>query len=184
MRGVGDQGIGTPDLIDDLRGASDKPLMRSLKIAQTIYLLLGAALAAGCGASSYLMVRCAGISARYTAIMQGEVTQAQQIRVLQVTYKKQVQAWKDILLRGKDDTALAKYDLEFHALAAQVEGECAEMDGRIKDPEARTGLKKMCIRDSKNGCADGKADDGVEGALGEVTTLPGIGAECQTYDDC
>jgi methyl-accepting chemotaxis protein len=143
LRGVGDQGIGTPDLIDDLRGASDKPLMRSLKIAQTIYLLLGAALAAGCGASSYLMVRCAGISARYTAIMQGEVTQAQQIRVLQVTYKKQVQAWKDILLRGKDDTALAKYDLEFHALAAQVEGECAEMDGRIKDPEARTGLKNF-----------------------------------------
>jgi methyl-accepting chemotaxis protein len=117
--------------------------MRSLKIAQTIYLLLGAALFAGGGASTYLMVRCAGTSARYTAIIQGEIGQAQQVRVLQVTFKKQVQAWKDILLRGKDDAALGKYDQEFHALAAQVQSICAEMDSRIEDPEARTGLKNF-----------------------------------------
>jgi methyl-accepting chemotaxis protein len=114
--------------------------MRSLKIAQTIYLLLGIALFAGGSASTYLIVRCAGITSRYTAIIQGEVTQAQQVRVLQVTLKKQVQAWKDILIRGKDDAALAKYDKEFHTLGAQVQSVSAEMDGRIADPEARSGL--------------------------------------------
>ena len=64
--------------------------MKSLRIAFTIYLLLGAALLAGGTASAYLMVRCARVSARYTAIVQGEIAQAQQVRVIQVTFKKQV----------------------------------------------------------------------------------------------
>jgi methyl-accepting chemotaxis protein len=115
--------------------------MRSLKIGQTIYLLLGAALLAGGGASAYMMVRCAAIGSRYTAIIQGEIAEAQHVRVLQVTFKKQVQAWKDILIRGKDDGALAKYDKEFHSLTAQVQSGCAELDGQIGDSEARSGLK-------------------------------------------
>jgi methyl-accepting chemotaxis protein len=115
--------------------------MRSLKIAQVIYLLLGTALFAGGGASIYLIFRCADVSERYTAIIQGEVAQAQQVRVLQLTFKKQVQSWKDILLRGKDDVALAKYDKEFHALSGQVQSACAEMDGRIEDTDARAELK-------------------------------------------
>jgi len=73
-----------------------KTLMSSLRISQTIYLLLGLALLAGGCASTYLLIRCAGVSASYTAIIQGEVAQAQQVRVVQVNFKKQVQAWKDI----------------------------------------------------------------------------------------
>ena len=114
--------------------------MRSLRIAQTVYLLLGAALLAGGLASTYLMFRCARVSASYTSIIHGEIAQAQQVRVLQVTFKKQVQAWKDILLRGKDDAALSKYETEFHSLAAQVQTSCAALSNRIGDPQARTGL--------------------------------------------
>jgi len=98
-----------------------------MKISQTIYLLLGAALLAGGAASTYLMLRCANISTAYSGIMQNEVAQAQQIRVIQVTFKKQVQAWKDILLRGKDDAALSKYQTEFHTLAAQVQADSAKL---------------------------------------------------------
>jgi len=117
--------------------------MRTIRISQTIYLLLGFALLAGGAASIYLMIRCARVSADYTAIIQGEIAQAQQVRVLQVNFKKQVQAWKDILIRGKDDTALAKYDTEFHALAVKVQADSAGLSGQISDTQARSGLEKF-----------------------------------------
>lgn len=114
--------------------------MKSLRISQTIYLLLGAALLAGGSVSTYLIIRCAAISSEYTAILHGEIAQAQQVRVLQVDFKKQVQAWKDILLRGKDDAALEKYRAEFHALAQKVQTQSTELSSRIQDPQARQNL--------------------------------------------
>jgi len=126
-----------------LKGVSfhtDEPDMKSLRISQTIYLLLGLALFAGGSASTYLMFRCAAVSSRYTAIIQGEIAEAQQVRVLQVNFKKQVQAWKDILLRGKDDAALAQYGHEFHSLAAEVQQSCSSLASLVGDPEARAGL--------------------------------------------
>ena len=117
--------------------------MKSLRIAHTIYLLLGAALLAGGSASTYLMIRCAAISSSYNVIIHGEIAQAQQVRVLQVTFKKQVQAWKDILLRGKDDAALSKYETEFHSLAAQVQTICTSLHGTIGDSQARSALESF-----------------------------------------
>jgi methyl-accepting chemotaxis protein len=121
----------------------DKNRMRSLRIAQTIYLLLGAALVAGGLASTYLMFRCAGVSSSYSAIIHGEVAQAQQVRVLQVTFKKQVQAWKDILLRGRDDAALSKYEEEFHTLAEQVQTGAVTLAGQVSDAQAVAELKNF-----------------------------------------
>jgi methyl-accepting chemotaxis protein len=132
--------LDVPTAIQGTARNTDKISMKSLRIAHTIYILLGAALLAGGVASTYLMLRCASISASYTAIIGGEIAQAQQVRVLQVTFKKQVQAWKDILLRGKDDAALSKYETEFHALEGKVQDGSSSLEGQIKDEEARAAL--------------------------------------------
>jgi methyl-accepting chemotaxis protein len=115
--------------------------MRSIRIAHTIYLLLGAALLAGGIASAYLTLRCAHVSRDYTGIIFGEEQQAQRVRELQVNFKKQVQAWKDILLRGRDDAALEKYSAEFHTQAAAVDAETEALAGVVKDERARTSLQ-------------------------------------------
>jgi uncharacterized phage infection (PIP) family protein YhgE len=87
------------------------------------------------------MIRCAEISASYTTIIHGEIAQAQQVRVLQVNFKKEVQAWKDILLRGKDDAALTKYETEFHLRADGVQTDSADLASKIGDSGARTELE-------------------------------------------
>lgn len=115
--------------------------MKSFRITFTIHLLLGLALLVGGLASSYLIYRCSRISQSYVSIIQGEVTQAQQVRLAQVNFKKQVQAWKDILLRGKDDAALAKYSTEFHTLEKTVDGNAAALAGEVSDEEARRGIE-------------------------------------------
>jgi methyl-accepting chemotaxis protein len=117
--------------------------MKTLRISHTIYLLLGLALLAGGVASTYLMFRCAAVSNSYTAIIQGEIAQAQQVRVLQVTFKKQVQAWKDILLRGRDNAALAKYEKEFHTLGDQVQAISTKLAGEVGDSQARAALENF-----------------------------------------
>lgn len=115
-------------------------VMRALRLANTIYLMLGVALLIGGAFSAYMMQRCSAINSQYSAVIHGEIAEAQQARVIQVNFKKQVQAWKDILLRGKDDAALAKYDAEFHRLAAQVQTDGAALEGRIGDAQVRTDL--------------------------------------------
>jgi methyl-accepting chemotaxis protein len=117
--------------------------MRSLRITQTIYLLAGMALLAGGLAPTYLMFRWARVSAGYTATLQGEIAQAQQVRVLQVSFKKEVQAWKDILLRGKDDAALSEYEAEFRTLSRRVQTRGPELASQIGDADARTSLENF-----------------------------------------
>jgi methyl-accepting chemotaxis protein len=117
--------------------------MRSIRIAHTIYLLLGAALLAGGLASVYLTIRCAHVSSDYTRIIFGEEQQAQRVRELQVNFKKQVQAWKDILLRGRDDAALEKYSKEFRAQGALVDAGARGLSAVVHDEQARTLLQNF-----------------------------------------
>jgi hypothetical protein len=50
---------------------------------------------------------------RYDAFAAAQIRARDDARLLQVSFKKQVQEWKDILLRGADPQQLAKYRAQF-----------------------------------------------------------------------
>lgn len=116
---------------------------KSLKISVAIYILLGVSLLCGSIASTYLLFRCARINAEYQKIFEREVAQAEQIRVIQVSFKKQVQAWKDILLRGQDPAAFTQYSQEFHRLSQEVQQSVQQLDPVIADPQSKQVLSEF-----------------------------------------
>jgi methyl-accepting chemotaxis protein len=64
-------------------------------------------------------------------------------RVIQLTFKKQVQAWKDILLRGADPTSLEKYKSEFFAQEAGVQKAVPDLAGKIPDAGIKAQLEEF-----------------------------------------
>ena len=56
-------------------------------------------------------------------------------RVVQVNFKKQVQSWKDTLLRGADPKSLEKYRAEFFAYEKQVQEGAMDLRQQVDSPE-------------------------------------------------
>jgi len=110
--------------------------MNNMKISTKIWLLVGVALMAGVCASTFLVFRLKGLVTSYGDVLD-TLQRQDSAREMQVTFKKQVQAWKDILIRGSDPAALQKYSDEFHA----QEGKVRDIAGTLKrgepDPEIR-----------------------------------------------
>jgi methyl-accepting chemotaxis protein len=80
------------------------------------------------------------VSVSYDALLAGPVRQAEAARVVQVEFKKQVQEWKDILLRGQNPDDLASYTKQFHEREATVKAEARELAAGVEDPQIRQTL--------------------------------------------
>ncbi|MBZ5642020.1 MAG: methyl-accepting chemotaxis protein [Acidobacteriia bacterium] len=111
-----------------------------MKIRAKINLLVFGAVGITMAAVVFATVEGANREAEYNSLLSHEVAQAARARELQVTFKKQVQAWKDILLRGSDPASLDQYSKEFFSLERQVREDESELEGEAGNGEVQRTL--------------------------------------------
>ena len=111
--------------------------MNNLRLSVRIVVLVGFALALGGGMTAYLLNVIENVDSVYNGLLTHEVAQAEQAREMQVAFKKQVQAWKDILLRGRNREDRAKYGEDF----SQQESEVKRLAGGLRTSLASSELK-------------------------------------------
>ncbi|WP_047248160.1 methyl-accepting chemotaxis protein [Chromobacterium subtsugae] len=75
----------------------------------------------------------------------------QQVLTMQVDFKKQVQEWKDTLLRGQDPAKLAKYWGNFQQREQQVRDEGNRLAASVSDPQAQQLLLQFVAAHQKMG---------------------------------
>lgn len=89
------------------------------------------------GLAATMLGEMRSISAGYDSLLQGPLRQADAARVTQVDFKKQVQEWKDILLRGHTPADLEKYTRQFHEKEARVQSGAKALAQDTQDPEVK-----------------------------------------------
>lgn len=95
------------------------------------------------GLSATLLAQINVVSAGYDELIEGAIRHADQARVAQVDFKKQVQEWKNILLRGHQADDLARYSKAFHEQEARVRREAQILAETVTDEAARQLLAEF-----------------------------------------
>lgn len=107
--------------------------MERLTLTQKVAGLVALGWVVSAGTTGYLILRLHSVSADYARIFQTEVHEQVGTRALQVTFKKQVQEWKDILLRGSSATALQQHKTGFEQREREVHDQAAALRSQASD---------------------------------------------------
>ncbi len=97
-------------------------------------------LGVGASAACVLIQEFRATFASSTVDLQARSRQQDAARVMQVTFKKEVQEWKDTLLRGHNASDLRKYSGQFQAASARVKELGSSLKASLSDPEARNAV--------------------------------------------
>jgi len=109
-----------------------------MKIATKLILFFGAVLVLFVLQAILLRQQTQTVTNGYDTLLSKPVHQMEMARVVQVNFKKQVQEWKDILLRGHTPEDLVKYTRQYHERESDVRaGAQALADALQDDPAIR-----------------------------------------------
>ncbi len=133
--------------------------MKNLSIATRIYAILGLSLIFSLAAIGFLLYQIAGVSHRYDQILATEVSQQDQARVMEVDFKKQVQEWKNVLLRGYEPKDLQKYWDSFGKYEEKVRNNAEKLRASTADADSLALLDKFLAAHKELGVAYRKGLD-------------------------
>jgi methyl-accepting chemotaxis protein len=114
-----------------------------MKVVAKLNGVVAGSLFVGVAAAAFAMFQGAELEGKYNSLLENEVAQVQQALRLQVTFKKQVQAWKDILLRGSDRTNLGKYSAEFFTLEKKVDDNAASLHAVVSSSDVQSKIREF-----------------------------------------
>jgi methyl-accepting chemotaxis protein len=114
-------------------------MFKKSRLSTKVLALVLVSLAAGGAGSGWLLYQLQTTSDSYDRLLKdAEVQHQDRARVMQVTFKKQVQEWKDVLLRGAAPDMLDKYWKGFQKDQQTVREQAQALQKDVKDEEART----------------------------------------------
>ena len=115
----------------------------SWKITTRIWAILALSTFVGAAAGGFLYFRLRTVVSAYEDLFDRDVRQQDRARIMQLAFKKQVQEWKDILLRGRDPTALQQYSTAFHREAQSVREIAGQLVSGLDDQHARQIVRQF-----------------------------------------
>ncbi len=160
-------------------------LRRGRLATQLVIVLLGGLIPAA-AVVGFALIRLGSVDAGYRALISHDVRDALDARRMQVTFKKQVQEWKDVLLRGADSAQRVKYMSAFHERERDVDEQARRLAARSTDAATRelfgrftAAHAQMAVRydsafgrfDAVRGRSAGEADGMVKGLDRPPTAL-------------
>ena len=114
--------------------------MTSLTLGQRIQGLVAVSVAVGVCAAGFLIYELGVTRGAYERLLDAEVQQQDAARVMQVNFKKEVQEWKNLLLRGDNADDRAKYRTSFVAEQATVTRSASTLRNSVKVAEVVASL--------------------------------------------
>ena len=118
-----------------------------MKITTKLGLLFAGMIAVFVLLATVLLAQLNTVSAGYDAVLASPVHDMDAARVVQVNFKKQVQEWKDTLLRGHTPKDLTKYWKQFRDKEALVRSGAVSLSLSVQDDEARALLTQFVAAD-------------------------------------